>query len=443
MKSAQPKVLHELCGRPMLWYVARGAARARDRRDRRRRRTRSCEPSSAPFGVRRVVQEAAARHRSRRAGRAGRARAARGHRLVVAYGDMPLVDRRSSRTCRPVDADAGRARLGWSPPRCRCRRTSGAWCVAEGTVERIVELRDATPDRARDRRDECRHLRFRRARVARCVIGAFAPRTHKASIYLTDTVAVCCAPERAFGGARGRRLPFVLGMNDRVELAQARNDDERAAVPRAYARGRYDRRSRRRPIWSPSWTIGGDTVLYPNTTIARLSEHRPELRPRTQCRLSNAKLGDRVTVRESVFTDPTIGDDVWIGPFAHLRGETRLGDKVHVGNFVEIKKSNLARRVKVSHLSYLGDATIGEEQTLAPERLPATSTASGSIQRSSGATFDRLEYVAHRSRYRRRRRLDRRRFRRHQGRCRRRTRSGQSRTPNAEEVGSSNRKRVS
>ncbi len=50
-----------------------------------------------------------------------------------------------------------------------------------------------------------------------------------------------------------------------------------------------------------------------------------------------------------------------IGPFAHLRGETVLADRVHVGNFVEIKKSKLARGVKVSHLSYLGDATVGEE----------------------------------------------------------------------------------
>jgi bifunctional UDP-N-acetylglucosamine pyrophosphorylase/glucosamine-1-phosphate N-acetyltransferase len=59
--------------------------------------------------------------------------------------------------------------------------------------------------------------------------------------------------------------------------------------------------------------------------------------------------------------DTTIGDDVSIGPFAHLRGETVLGDESYIGNFVEIKKSKLARRVKASHLSYLGDATIGEE----------------------------------------------------------------------------------
>ena len=78
-------------------------------------------------------------------------------------------------------------------------------------------------------------------------------------------------------------------------------------------------------------------------------------------RLSNAVLGERVTVRESVVVNSTLGSDVAVGPFAHLRGETRLADRVHVGNFVEIKKSQLAQGVKVSHLSYLGDAIVGDD----------------------------------------------------------------------------------
>ena len=66
-------------------------------------------------------------------------------------------------------------------------------------------------------------------------------------------------------------------------------------------------------------------------------------------------------MRESVVIDSKLGSDVSVGPFAHLRNENHLDDRVHVGNFVEIKKSRLASGVKVSHLSYLGDATVGEE----------------------------------------------------------------------------------
>jgi bifunctional UDP-N-acetylglucosamine pyrophosphorylase/glucosamine-1-phosphate N-acetyltransferase len=111
----------------------------------------------------------------------------------------------------------------------------------------------------------------------------------------------------------------------------------------------------------PELTIGRDTVIYPNTAISRLSQIGEGSVIGPNSRLSNATAGARVTIRESVVVDTTIGDDVSIGPFAHLRGETVLGDESYIGNFVEIKKSKLARRVKASHLSYLGDATIGEE----------------------------------------------------------------------------------
>jgi bifunctional UDP-N-acetylglucosamine pyrophosphorylase/glucosamine-1-phosphate N-acetyltransferase len=69
-------------------------------------------------------------------------------------------------------------------------------------------------------------------------------------------------------------------------------------------------------------------------------------------------------VRESVIVNSSLGSEISVGPFAHVRDETRLGDRVHVGNFVEIKKSKLSRGVKVSHLSYLGDSSVGEETNI-------------------------------------------------------------------------------
>jgi bifunctional UDP-N-acetylglucosamine pyrophosphorylase/glucosamine-1-phosphate N-acetyltransferase len=114
----------------------------------------------------------------------------------------------------------------------------------------------------------------------------------------------------------------------------------------------------------PELEIGGDSVIYPNTTISRLSRLGRACVVGPNTRLSNARLGERVAVRESVVIDSAIGHDVSVGPFAHLRGDTLLADGVHVGNFVEIKKSSLARGAKVSHLSYLGDATIGEETNI-------------------------------------------------------------------------------
>src|SRR5262249_30236568 len=78
-------------------------------------------------------------------------------------------------------------------------------------------------------------------------------------------------------------------------------------------------------------------------------------------RISNSKVGARTTVLEGcVIVDSTLGDDVSVGPFAHLRMGTQLEDTVKVGNFVEIKKSKLGMGTKSMHLAYMGDATIGK-----------------------------------------------------------------------------------
>jgi bifunctional UDP-N-acetylglucosamine pyrophosphorylase/glucosamine-1-phosphate N-acetyltransferase len=114
----------------------------------------------------------------------------------------------------------------------------------------------------------------------------------------------------------------------------------------------------------PELEIGNDTVIYPNTTISRLSRIGTGCVIGPNTRLSNATLGDRTSVRDSVVVDSDIGSEVSVGPFAHIRSKTSLGDRVHIGNFVEVKKSALARGVKASHLSYLGDATIGEDSNV-------------------------------------------------------------------------------
>src|SRR5581483_4637368 len=110
----------------------------------------------------------------------------------------------------------------------------------------------------------------------------------------------------------------------------------------------------------PELKIGRDTVIYPNTSIARLSEigERCALGPNS--RLSNARIGNEVTVRESSIFDSTAGDRTSIGPYARIRDNAQLGEDVRIGNYVEVKNSRLARGVKASHLTYLGDTEIGE-----------------------------------------------------------------------------------
>jgi bifunctional UDP-N-acetylglucosamine pyrophosphorylase/glucosamine-1-phosphate N-acetyltransferase len=114
----------------------------------------------------------------------------------------------------------------------------------------------------------------------------------------------------------------------------------------------------------PMLAIGRDTVIYPNSSISRLSTIGAQCVIGPNTRLSNAKIGNRTAIRESVIIDSSIGDKSTIGPFAHIRAGAELGPDVRVGNFVEIKNSTFAEGAKASHLSYIGDAEIGEQSNI-------------------------------------------------------------------------------
>jgi bifunctional UDP-N-acetylglucosamine pyrophosphorylase/glucosamine-1-phosphate N-acetyltransferase len=106
--------------------------------------------------------------------------------------------------------------------------------------------------------------------------------------------------------------------------------------------------------------IGADTVIYPSVQIYGQCVIGDEATIHSFSRISNSKVGARSVVLEGcVVVDSVLGEDVSIGPYAHLRMNTALGNSVKVGNFVEIKKSSLGPGTKSMHLAYLGDATVG------------------------------------------------------------------------------------
>jgi bifunctional UDP-N-acetylglucosamine pyrophosphorylase/glucosamine-1-phosphate N-acetyltransferase len=156
----------------------------------------------------------------------------------------------------------------------------------------------------------------------------------------------------------------VLGVNSRPELSQAtrtlynRKND-------ALQRSGVTILDPARTWIDPRAKIGKDTVLYPDVLFEGPVVLGEGCTVRSGSRIADSRLGSGVVVKDhSVITESQIGDDVQVGPFAHLRPGTRLDNSVKVGNFVEIKKSRLREGVKASHLSYLGDADIGENSNI-------------------------------------------------------------------------------
>jgi bifunctional UDP-N-acetylglucosamine pyrophosphorylase/glucosamine-1-phosphate N-acetyltransferase len=361
MKSARTKVLHEICGRPMLWYVVQ-ALRQAGIGEIVVVVNAELSDEIESFDVESVVQaeqlgtgHAVAVALERLEPKSGR--------FVVVCGDMPLVTGELLEgVAGSLDAEGAAAVMALVTVKMPLPSNFGRIVRNGGRVERIVEVRDATPGQLAIDEMNAGIYAFDEAALRDAVTHLHTDNEQR-EYYLTDLVGNFVSAGKDVRPVPATDHLSVLGINDRVELAQARKEMN-ARLCAAHMRAGVTIVDPDTTYLEPELTIGSDTVLYPNTTISRLSEIGRNCVVGPNSRLSGAKLGERVTVRESVVSDTTIGDDVWVGPFAHLRGETRLGDKTHVGNFVEIKKSNLARRVKVSHLSYLGDATIGEESNI-------------------------------------------------------------------------------
>jgi bifunctional UDP-N-acetylglucosamine pyrophosphorylase/glucosamine-1-phosphate N-acetyltransferase len=360
MKSGLPKVLHDLCGRPMLWYVLE-ALRATGIDEIVVVASPELDPLLEPFGVRRVVQDP-----QRGTGHAVQvaltALEPLEGTLVVANGDMPLVDRTIFEDVQAaVDADAGTA-LGLVTARMPLPSSFGRVVRNGTTIERIVEFRDAdTAERAIDEMNAGIYAFDERA--LRAVIGRLSDGNAQNEFYLTDTVGLLVADSHRVVPVAAIDYRLVLGVNDRAELAAARATmNERLC--RAHMAAGVTIVDPATTYLEPGLTIGADSVIAPNTSIGGGSVLGLRTRVGPNARLYNARLDDDVCVTESVVLDTAIGARTTVGPFAHLRGGNVVGPDAHIGNFVELKNTRLGAGAKAGHLTYLGDATIGERANI-------------------------------------------------------------------------------
>jgi bifunctional UDP-N-acetylglucosamine pyrophosphorylase/glucosamine-1-phosphate N-acetyltransferase len=235
-------------------------------------------------------------------------------------------------------------------------------------VRRIVEVKDATPQELAIEEMNAGIYAYDEASLRGAIVQLRNDNAQN-EYYLTDTIA-----DLAVGGHRVAPIEAdkrdVLGVNDRTELATARAGLN-ARICAAHMRNGVTIIDPLTTYLEPELTIGRDTVIYPNTSISLLGEIGERCVIGPNARLSAAKIGDDVTVRESVIIESEVGDGTTVGPYAHLRGNTVLGSEVRIGNFVEIKNSTLADGAKASHLTYLGDATVGEETNVGAGTITA------------------------------------------------------------------------
>jgi bifunctional UDP-N-acetylglucosamine pyrophosphorylase/glucosamine-1-phosphate N-acetyltransferase len=235
---------------------------------------------------------------------------------------------------------------------------------AEGLFERIAEQKDAT--------DEERKIKEINAGIycfdTRKLFAALARVSNdnaQGEYYLTDVPALLKLEGEAVAVYHHPDAHEIEGINNRMQLA----DMERLMRARAIKKLMLDYGvtfiDPKNVYISEQASIGRDTVIYPNVTIEGASVIGDGCTIRGGTRITNSSVGHGVEILDNcVITDSEISNQCTVGPFAHLRGRAKMEEKAKVGNFVELKKTILGRGSKASHLTYLGDATVGEKTNI-------------------------------------------------------------------------------
>ena len=151
----------------------------------------------------------------------------------------------------------------------------------------------------------------------------------------------------------------TLGVNDRFALSQA-EELMRARINERHMRNGVTIINPATTHISADAVIGSDTVLLPGVIIEGKTVIGEDCKIGPNSHIVNSEIGNATTIHSSVVLNSIVGHETAVGPFAHLRPDSTLGDHVKIGNFVEVKKSSLGDNTKVSHLSYIGDAEIGQ-----------------------------------------------------------------------------------
>jgi bifunctional UDP-N-acetylglucosamine pyrophosphorylase/glucosamine-1-phosphate N-acetyltransferase len=365
MHSAQAKVLHDICGRPMLWYTLR-ALRAAGVSDIVVVTNSGIDAAIAGLiettgGGRTVIQEP-----QRGTGHAVQvalnALPPENGTVLVAYGDMPLVTQAIFEdVLASVDADAGTG-LGLVTARMPLPSNFGRIMREDQGVVRIVEARDCEPGELAIDEMNCGIYAFDE-QALRSIIGRLTVDNAQKELYLTDTIELLIEAGKRVVPVVAQDYRLVLGVNDRVELSDARAMLNRALCE-SHMRAGVTIVDPATTYLEPDVEIGTDSVIYPNTTIGGPTRIGSGARIGPNSQLYGAVLGEAVTVNQSVILNSQVGSHVRIGPFAHLRGHSVLGSDVAIGNYVELKNAILHDGVKANHLAYLGDSEVGERSNI-------------------------------------------------------------------------------
>ncbi|MEX2480022.1 MAG: bifunctional UDP-N-acetylglucosamine diphosphorylase/glucosamine-1-phosphate N-acetyltransferase GlmU [Gammaproteobacteria bacterium] len=356
MHSELPKVLHRVAGKSMIEHVLDTAAQFSDQvpvvvhghggerliASLDQRRIEWVE-QSAQLGTGHAVAQTLSRLPDR------------GMTLIL-YGDVPLL------TAASLESLLAAARDGIAVLTADLADPAGYGRIVRDAglrLLRIVEHKDASPEEL-----ALTEINTGIMAVDAKLLHRWLPQlgndNAQGEYYLTDCVAMAVAEGREVGSAKLVDAAEALGVNNRRQLAEVERFYQAREAGRLLDEGVTLRDPARVDIRG-TLTCGRDVIIDVNVVFEGTVSLGNNVRVGANNVIVDSRIGDNVEILPNcVIESAAVGDNARIGPFSRLRPATHLGQDVHIGNFVEIKKSDIGTGSKVNHLSYVGDAEIGE-----------------------------------------------------------------------------------
>ncbi len=369
MLSERPKVLHGIAGEPMLGFVMNELDQLRQDGVIRRvvvivgheaGQVQAYLRKAWPFAEDAIqAPQLGTGHAVMQA-----APALAGHdgTVLIVNGDLPLLSastlRRMAEVHRTERAALTLLTVDLPDPGHYGRILRGP----DGSVSGIVEFRDATPDQRAIPEINVGVYLADWPSLAEA-LSHLTPENDQGEYYLTDAVAAIV----------GRRLKVVAFKTDDVEATYGINNRAELAAAGARWRGRACDRWLDRGVtiedpattWiGPRTVIGADTVIEPGVQLYGTTRIGARCVIGSHSRLVDTVVGDGATIRSSDITDGTIGEESTVGPFARLRDHVVVGRQARIGNFIEMKNVRFGDGAKAAHLTYLGDAEVGDKANI-------------------------------------------------------------------------------
>jgi len=282
--------------------------------------------------------------------------------VVLLSGDVPLLSVNSLNSLLAAHAEAQAAATVITA---KLPRPFGYGRIVRtnGVISKIVEEKDASPTQKAITEINSGIYAFEVAPLFAALDG-IGTANKQGEYYLPDLISIYRKQKRTVTTWTVERADEIRGINSRTELAEVSSMVRQQKNEELMAAGVT--------LIDPATTyvdadvvVGADTVIYPCVFLEGSTKIGAACEIHSGARIVNSTIGDRVCIRNhTVVTDSTVESGSFIGPFAHIRPGSEIGEDAHIGNFVELKKTTMGKGAKANHLAYLGDATIGSKSNV-------------------------------------------------------------------------------